>query len=64
MSEKSVGNVLVAVTAEDKQLIADIMEGSPFPKEVLLKLALRIGLKGIQSDPTILMPYLAKKDGP
>ena len=63
MAEKHIGNVKVPITAEDKQAIADVLDSSPFPQDVLLKLALRIGLKAIAKDPTILMPYLAKKQG-
>jgi len=53
--------VPVPITPADKELIEDILESSPFKQDVLLQLALRIGLKAIQEDPTILMPYLAKK---
>lgn len=61
MAEQHIGTVAVPITAQDKQTIADILESSPFKQDVLLKLALRIGLKAIAKDPTILMPYLAKK---
>lgn len=63
MAEKDVAKVSVPITADDKQLIQDVLDSSPFPQELLTKLALRIGLKAIQKDPTILMPYVAKGGG-
>ena len=61
MAEKNVGNVKVPITEDDKQAIADVLNSSPFSQDILLKLALRIGLKEIAKDPSVLMPYLAKK---
>lgn len=60
MADKHIGNVKVPITAEDKQRIADVLESSPFPQQVILKLAMRIGLDQIKKDPTVLMPYVAK----
>ena len=56
--------VSVPISPEDKQRIADVLDSSPFPQDTLLKLAMRIGLKAIEADPTILMPYLAKQNPP
>ena len=61
MPEKHVGNVSVPITEEDRKAIADVLESSPFKQDILLKLALRIGLERIAKDPTVLMPFLAKK---
>lgn len=64
MPEQHIGKVSVPITAEDKQRIADVLESSPFPQELILKLAVRIGLDMIKKDPSILMPYVAKKAPP
>ena len=64
MADKIIAAVKVPITEADKQLIASVLESSPFPQDTLLKLAMRIGLKNIQDDPTVLMPYLAKKEPP
>lgn len=64
MAEQHIGKVSVPITAEDKQRIADVLESSPFPQEVILKLAVRIGLDMIKKDPTILLPYVSKKGPP
>ncbi len=61
MSEDIVANVQVPVTAQDQVEIASMTEDSPFPQQVLLKLALRIGIAEIRKDPTVLMAFLAKK---
>lgn len=61
MAEKHVGNVSVPITEQDRQAIADVLESSPFKQDIMLKLALRIGLDAIAKDPTVLMPFLAKK---
>ena len=63
MPEDIVANVQVPVTAQDQQEIASMIEDSPFPRPVLLKLALRIGIVEIRKDPTVLMAFLAKKSG-
>lgn len=48
------------VTAADQALIKELMEGSPFKQQMLLSIAMRIGLKAIKQDPTILLPYVSK----
>ena len=56
-------SVTIQTTQDDKALIEDLMEGSPFKQEMLLSIALRIGLKAIKQDPTILLPYVSKSSG-
>ncbi|MGE0708177.1 MAG: hypothetical protein AB7N76_00925 [Planctomycetota bacterium] len=63
MAEQHIGKVSVPITEEDKQRIADVLESCPFPQDVILKLAIRIGLDEIKKDPSILMQYVAKKGG-
>ena len=53
-------NVTIQTTSDDVDLIEDLMEGSPFKRDMLLSIALRIGLKAIKQDPTILLPYVSK----
>lgn len=62
MAGQHIGTVQVPITAEDKQRIADVLEVCPFGQDTLLKLALRIGLETIKKDPSVLLPYLAKKN--
>ncbi len=64
MSDKPIAKVSVPITEADKQAIADVLDSSPFKQDTLLMLALRVGLREISKDPTILMPYLAKKSPP
>ena len=64
MAEKIVGTIQVKITADDHRDIQAMIEDSPFSREVLLRLALRIGIENIRKDPTVLMPYLAKKNPP
>ena len=61
MAEQHIGSVKVPITAEDKERIDDVLDSSPFPQDTLLKLAMRIGLDAIKRDPSVLMPYVAKK---
>lgn len=56
-------NVTIQTTQADLAMIEDLMEGSPFKQDVLLSIALRIGLKAIKQDPTILLPYVSKQAG-
>lgn len=56
-------SVTIQTTQDDKALIEDLMEGSPFKQDMLLSIALRIGLKAIKQDPTILLPYVSKSSG-
>jgi hypothetical protein len=53
-------NFNIQGSAADKAMIDDLMEGSPFKQDMLLAIALRIGLKAIKQDPTILLPYVSK----
>jgi hypothetical protein len=68
MSQSDGGtNVTVQLTKEDADLLEDLVDGSPFPQPVLLRLALRIGLTAIRKQPNVLMQFLAKegkKPGP
>jgi hypothetical protein len=64
MAEKTVGTVQVKITAEDHRAIQAMIEDSPFARDVLLRLALRIGIQNIRKDPSVLMPFLAKKNPP
>jgi hypothetical protein len=61
MAEHIINTVEVELTNEDANHIRSMVEDSPFPKNVLLKLALRIGIQEIKRDPAILMKYVAKK---
>ncbi|MBL4846544.1 MAG: hypothetical protein JKY65_13540 [Planctomycetes bacterium] len=61
MADSHIGTVSVPITQPDKDQIADVLESCPFPQDTLLKLALRIGLDTIKKDPSVLMPYIAKK---
>ena len=56
-------SVTIQTSNDDQALIEDLMEGSPFKQEMLLTIALRIGLKAIKQDPTILLPYVSKSGG-
>jgi hypothetical protein len=61
MADPQIATVSVPITQSDKDRIADALAVCPFPQDTLLKLALRIGLEMIKKDPSVLMPYLAKK---
>lgn len=62
MSQSDGGtNVTVNLTKEDADLLEDLVDGSPFPQAVLLRLALRIGMTAIQKQPNVLMQFLAKE---
>ena len=62
MSQSDAGpTVTVQITKEDAQLLEDLVDGSPFPQGVLLRLALRIGMTAIQKQPNVLMQFLAKE---
>jgi hypothetical protein len=54
-------SVTIQVTAEDKQVLEDLVDGSPFPEQVLLRLALRIGMTAIRKEPKVLLSFLAKE---
>ncbi|RMG17183.1 MAG: hypothetical protein D6731_04525 [Planctomycetota bacterium] len=64
MADKIVGKVDVELSAEDQELLLSLLEDSPFPKNLLLRLALRIGMKEIRKDPAVLLPYVAKPNPP
>lgn len=49
------------LTPEDRKAIDDLVEDSPFPEQVLLRLALRIGMMAIRKDPKIVLTFLAKE---
>jgi hypothetical protein len=53
--------VTVEMTAEDQSLLEDLVEGSPFPEQVLLRIALKIGMMTIQRDPKVLLRFIGKK---
>lgn len=62
MSQSDGGpSVTVTLTKEDAQLLEDLVDGSPFPQSVLLRLALRIGMTAIQKQPNVLLQFLAKE---
>jgi hypothetical protein len=62
MSQSDGGpSVTVQLTKEDAQLLEDLVDGSPFPQSVLLRLALRIGMTAIQKQPNVLLQFLAKE---
>jgi hypothetical protein len=62
MSESDGGtSVTVQLTKEDAALLEDLVDGSPFPQAVLLRLALRIGMTAIQKQPNVLMQFLSKE---
>lgn len=54
----------IKVTAEDQEVIEEILESSPFTANVLLRVALRIGLETIKKNPLILTRFLGKKGPP
>ena len=58
--EQIIKTVEVQITNDDANQIRSMVEDSPFPESVLLKLALRVGIAEIRKDPTILMKYVAK----
>ncbi|MBX3467781.1 MAG: hypothetical protein KF878_12930 [Planctomycetes bacterium] len=49
------------LTAEDRQAIDDLVEDSPFPEQVLLRMALRIGMMAIRKDPKIVLTFLQRE---
>jgi hypothetical protein len=60
MADKIIGKVSVPITDADKTRIAEVLESSPFPQDMILKLAMRIGLDEIKKDPSVLLPYVSK----
>ena len=64
MTDIAKDSIQVPLSAEDRERVEEILESSPFTQALLLQLALRIGLQEIQRDPTVLMPFLAKKEAP
>lgn len=61
MGDPTEHSVTIQVTAEDKQVLEDLVDGSPFPEQVLLRLALRIGMTAIRKEPKVLLSFLAKE---
>ncbi len=61
MSDEATQPVTVELTKDDRETIDDLVDGSPFNEQALLRAALRIGIQVIKRDPTILMKYLGKK---
>ena len=61
MGDPAEHSVTIQVTAEDKQELEDLVDGSPFPEQVLLRLALRIGMTAIRKEPKVLLSFLAKE---
>ncbi|MCO5172140.1 MAG: hypothetical protein M9894_38065 [Planctomycetes bacterium] len=49
------------LSAEDRQALDDLVEDSPFPEQVLLRMALRIGMMAIRKDPKIVLAFLQKE---
>ena len=54
--------IQVPITPVEERLVTEIIEDSPFPRNQILRLALRIGLETIRKDPTVLMPFLTKNN--
>lgn len=46
---------------DDRKALDDLVEDSPFPEQVLLRMALRIGMMAIRKDPKIVLSFLAKE---
>lgn len=49
------------LTPEDRKALDDLIEDSPFPEQVLLRIALRIGMTAIRKDPKVVLTFLAKE---
>lgn len=54
-------SVKVPVTAEDLKVLEDLVDGSPFSQDAILRVALRIGMMAIQKNPNVILPFLGKK---
>mgnify|MGYP000110481407 CR=1 FL=1 len=61
MGESAEHSVTIQVTAADKQELEDLVDGSPFPEQTLLRLALRIGMTAIRKEPKVLLSFMAKE---
>jgi hypothetical protein len=57
------GTVQVHLSAEDKKVLDDLLDGSPFPEKILLSVAMRIGFTVIRKDPKVMLNFLPKKQG-
>lgn len=54
-------SVKVPVTTEDLKVLEDLVDGSPFSQDAILRVALRIGMMAIQKNPNVILPFLGKK---
>lgn len=54
-------SVKVPVTNEDLKVLEDLVDGSPFSQDAILRVALRIGMMAIQKNPNVILPFLGKK---
>lgn len=54
-------SVKVPVTSEDLKVLEDLVDGSPFSQDAILRVALRIGMMAIQKNPNVILPFLGKK---
>ena len=61
MADDSSNAVQVQLTAEDRVILDDLLDGSPFPERILLQVALRIGFTVIRKDPKVMLGFLPKK---
>jgi hypothetical protein len=61
MAEDATNIVQVHLTKEDKAILDDLLDGSPFPEKILLRVAMRIGFNVIRKDPKVMLSFLPKK---
>jgi hypothetical protein len=61
VSDPAEHSVTIQVTAQDKAELEDLVDGSPFPEQTLLRLALRIGMTAIRKEPKVLLSFMAKE---